>query len=88
MPERLSVSVRVIPRSRTERVDAARAGRLVIRVAAAPESGAANIAAQELLAAALGLRSAEVRLERGSKTRDKEFSIPTHARAALARVQK
>jgi uncharacterized protein YggU (UPF0235/DUF167 family) len=84
MPERLSVPVRVIPRSRTERIDAVRAGRLVLRVAAAPESGAANRAARQLLATALGLRAADIRLERGSTSRDKEFSIPPHARAALA----
>ena len=78
--------VRVIPRSRTERVDAMRAGRLVLRVAAAPESGAANRAAAALLASALGLREADVRLERGSTLRDKEFSIPTNAQPALARL--
>ena len=83
MPERLTVPVRVIPRSRTERIDVVRAGRLVLRVAAAPESGAANRAAAALLASALGLRAADVQLEQGSTSRDKAFSIPTHARAAF-----
>jgi len=88
VPERLVVPVRVIPRSRSERIDSARAGRLVVRVAAAPESGAANRAAAALLASALGLRAAEVQLEQGSTSRDKEFSIPRYAQAALANLSK
>jgi uncharacterized protein len=83
MPERLTVPVRVIPRAAAERVDAIRAGRLVLGVTAAPESGAATRAGQAVLAAALGLRTAEVRLEQGSRSRDKIFSIPTYARAAF-----
>lgn len=78
--------VRVIPRSRGDRIDGLRAGRFILRVAAAPESGAANRAAQALLANALGLRTAEVRLEQGSTFRDKNLSIPTTARAALERL--
>jgi uncharacterized protein len=88
MPERLLVPVRVIPRAGADRVDGMRAGRWVLRVTAAPESGAANRAAQELLAAALGLRPAELRLERGSASRDKIFSIPTYAQAALSDISK
>jgi uncharacterized protein len=88
VPERVSVPVRVIPRSRSERVDAVRAGRLVLRVAAAPESGAANRAAQALLAAALGLRAAEVQIEQGSTSRDKTLSVPAAARAQLERLLK
>jgi hypothetical protein len=86
--ERLSVPVRVIPRSRSERIDPIRAGRLVLRVAAAPESGAANRAARALLATALGLRAAEVRLEQGSTSRDKTLSIPAAARGQLERLLK
>ncbi|MGH2472385.1 MAG: DUF167 domain-containing protein [Candidatus Limnocylindria bacterium] len=88
MAERLSVPVRVIPRARADRVDAARAGRLVLRVSAAPEGGAANRAAQALMAAALGLRAADVQLERGSASRDKTLSVPATARAALERLLK
>jgi uncharacterized protein YggU (UPF0235/DUF167 family) len=86
VPERVSVPVRVIPRSRSERIDAVRAGRLVLRVAAAPESGAANRAAQTLLAGALGLRTADVHVEQGSTSRDKTFSVPVAATAALQRL--
>jgi len=88
MPERLSVPVRVIPRSRNERVDPVRDGRIVLRVAAPPESGAANRAAQALLAAALGLRTADVQLERGSTSRDKTLSVPAAARGPLDRLLK
>jgi len=82
--ERIKIAVRVIPRSKADRVDVVRAGRLVLRVAAPPEAGAANRAAQALLAAALGLRTADVRLEKGSTSRDKTLSLPRSAQAALA----
>ena len=80
--------MRVIPRAGVERVDGTRAGRVVLRVTAAPESGAATRAAQSLLATTLGLRIADVRLKRGSTSRDKEFSIPTSAQAALSDISK
>jgi uncharacterized protein YggU (UPF0235/DUF167 family) len=86
VPDRIAVLVRVIPRSRSDRIDGLRAGRLILRVAAAPESGAANRAAQALLAHALRLRTAEIRLERGSTSRDKSLSIPATARVALERL--
>lgn len=86
MSERITIPVRVIPRAGADRVDAMRAGRLVLRVTAAPESGAANRAAQALLTRALGLRTAEVGLEQGSTSRDKTFSIPMYARPALSKV--
>ncbi len=88
MPGRQSVPVRVIPRSRSDRIDGVRAGRLVLRVAAPPEQGAANRAAQALLAAALGARAADVHLERGSTSRDKTFSVPAAAQARLERLLK
>ena len=86
--ERIEVAVRVIPRGRVDQVDGMRAGRLVLRVAAAPESGAANRAAAALLASALGLRAAEVQLERGSTSRDKTLTIPASARGPLERLLK
>jgi uncharacterized protein len=88
MPDRVTVPVRVIPRSRSDRIDPARAGRLVLRVGAPPEDGAANRAAQVLLASALRLRAADVHLERGSTSRDKTLSVPASARAALERLLK
>jgi uncharacterized protein YggU (UPF0235/DUF167 family) len=88
MAGRINVAVRVIPRSRSERVDAPRAGRLILRVTAAPESGAANRAAQALLAKALGLRTAAVRLQQGSTSKDKTLSVPASARGPLADLSK
>jgi uncharacterized protein YggU (UPF0235/DUF167 family) len=88
MAGRINVAVRVIPRSRSERVDAPRAGRFILRVTAAPESGAANRAAQALLAKALGLRTAEVRLQQGSTSRDKTLSVPASAHGPLADLSK
>jgi len=35
---------------------------------------------------ALGLRTADVRLEQGSTSRDKLFSVPANAQAALERL--
>ena len=88
MSQLLRVPERVNPRSRSERVDPVRGGRLVLRVAAAPESGAANRAAQALLATALGLRAADVQLEQGSTSLDKTLSVPPAARAQLERLLK
>jgi len=86
--ERINVPMRVIPRSKVDRVDAVRAGRLVVRVAAAPESGAANRAAIALVASTLGLRVAEVKIEQGSTYRDKTLSVPATARLLLERLLK
>lgn len=88
MADRIEVEVRVVPRARAERVDGMRAGRLVLRVAAAPVEGAANRAVQGLLARALGIRAAEVRVERGASARDKVLSVPHAAGPALARLLK
>jgi uncharacterized protein YggU (UPF0235/DUF167 family) len=86
--DRLLVPVRVIPRAQTVRVGGQRGGRLAVRVTAAPAEGAANRAAQAALAAALGLRPADVRIERGATSRDKVVSLPASARLALAGLMK
>ena len=88
MQGRIEVPVRVIPRARVDRVDGLRAGRLVLRVGAPPEAGAANRAARALLAARLSLRTAEVEVERGSTSRDKTLTVPASARASLDRLLK
>jgi uncharacterized protein YggU (UPF0235/DUF167 family) len=62
--------------------------RLVVRVSAPPVDGAANRAAIALVAAALGLRPADVRIERGATSRDKLVSLPASARQALASLMK
>jgi hypothetical protein len=88
MSPRISVAVRVIARAGANRVEPARAGRVVVRVTAAPEGGAANRAVQATLARELGLRPADVSLERGATSRDKVFGLPASASARLARLLK
>ena len=88
MAERIEVQVRVMTRSRADRVDGMRAGRLVLRVTAAPVEGAANRAVQDLLAKALDIRAADVRVEHGATMRDKVLSLRRAAGPALARLLK
>jgi len=85
---RVRVSVRVIPRAREDRIGGEREGRLLIRVAAPPEDGAANRALRALLAQRLGIRGADVVIERGATVRDKTVSLPGEAAAALAALMK
>ena len=85
---RITLAVRVIPRAREDRIAGERAGRLVVRVSAAPEAGAANRAVQAVLAERLGLRAADVRIERGVTERDKVVSLPAASRAAVSGLMK
>jgi len=57
-----------------------------VRVAAPPVEGAANAAVTDAVAAALGLRRADVVLEAGPRGRRKILSAPAAARAALERL--
>ena len=82
------MSARVIPRAAVDRAGGLRAGRLVVRVRAAPVGGAANAAAVRALARALGVREAEVRIERGTAARDKILSVPAAVAPALAALMK
>jgi uncharacterized protein len=82
------VAVRVIPRARANAVGGERGGRLLVRVTAAPESGAANRAVQAAVAGRLGLRPADIRIEQGGTSRDKVLSVPAAAAAELARLLK
>ncbi|TMG56269.1 MAG: DUF167 domain-containing protein [Chloroflexi bacterium] len=88
MPDRLLVPARVIPRAAVDRAGGLRAGRLVVRVRAVPVGGAANAAAVRAIARALGVREADVRIERGSAAREKVFSVPAAAGPALAALMK
>lgn len=69
------VAVRLTPRAGSDRIDGVLAGRLRVRVAAAPADGAANAALCHLLAADLGIAPSHVRVERGAASRHKVVTI-------------
>ena len=72
-PERLAV--RVIPCSRRNEAAGERAGRLIVRVTAAPVDGRANDAMREVVAAHLGVRVPAVTIIQGERSRDKLLEI-------------
>lgn len=65
----LKLRLKVVPGASREGVDGWLGDALKVRVRAAPEKGRANAAVEKLLAAALGLRPAQVRVVSG-------FTIP------------
>ena len=88
MADRLLVAVRVVPRATEDGLGGMRAGRLVVRVSAAPERGAANRAVRAAIASALGVRASEVHIEQGETSRDKVVSLPPSAAPRLDRLMK
>ena len=74
MSARLEVLVR--PRARRTGVEGFRAdGKLVLAVAAPPEDGRANEAVAELLGEALGVKSRDVAIVRGQRSRSKLIEV-------------
>jgi uncharacterized protein YggU (UPF0235/DUF167 family) len=73
----------VIPRSARTAVGGRRDGALVVRVGAPPVEGAANEAAIEAVARALGVPRGAVAIERGERGRHKVLSAPATVRAVL-----
>lgn len=73
--DRQSFRVRVIPRAKRDEVAGERAGALLVRVAAPPESGRANDAVRRLIASELGVRAGAVRIVSGSRSRDKRVAV-------------
>jgi uncharacterized protein (TIGR00251 family) len=85
------IAVRVTPRSAKPGIGGWRAeadGReqLEVRVAEAPADGAANEAVVKLLAKALGISRAEVRIVSGQAARHKRVAIPFEAGEARRRL--
>jgi uncharacterized protein (TIGR00251 family) len=70
--------IRVIPRASRTGVAGVRDGRLLVRVTAPPVDGAANDAAVRVLAKALDVPSAVVRISSGQTSRNKtvEIAVP------------
>lgn len=67
--------VRVIPRARRNEVGGSRAGRLVIRVTAAPVDDQANDAVRRLVGEHLGVRASSVEIVSGHHSRDKVLRV-------------
>ena len=82
------LDVLVVPGASRASVVGPHGDALRVRVAAPPERGRANDAVTELLAAALGIRPADVRVERGHAARRKTLRIaglaPETVRARIA----
>ena len=74
-PSPLLVDIRVIPRARRDEVDGERAGRLLVRTAAAPVDGRANAAVCKVLAAHFGVPARCVSVVSGERSRDKTVRI-------------
>jgi uncharacterized protein (TIGR00251 family) len=74
-PEAATLRVRVQPRASREGIAGFRQDVLTVRVSAPPVDGAANAAVTLLLAEALGVARAAVRVVRGERARDKVVRI-------------
>ena len=69
------LAVRVTPGARSEAIELAD-GRVLVKVRAKPQDGAANAAVLALLAEALGVATSRLRLLRGATGRDKLVQLP------------
>lgn len=68
------LALRVTPGARTEGIEITE-GRLIVRVRARPQEGAANQAVLALVARALGVATSRLRMLRGTTSRDKLVQI-------------
>ena len=66
--------VRVTPGARVETLELAE-GKLLVKVRAKPQDGAANDAVRKLVATALGVPPSSLQLLRGATSREKLFQI-------------
>ena len=74
--DRIVLEVHVQPGAKRTEVAGLHGGRLKIRLAARAVEGAANEALVEFLAEALGAARRDVRIEAGTKSRQKRVSVP------------
>jgi uncharacterized protein len=82
--EHADLKVHVQPRASRNEIGGWRDGALVLRLTAPPVDGAANRAARDFLAAALGVRRADVTLVSGETSRQKRFRITGLSPEAVA----
>lgn len=88
----MRLDVRVTPKAGADRIegihtDAAGAVRLIVRVRAAPDRGAANAAVAALLAKALQVPKGAVSLVSGATSRQKTFDCAGDAEELARRLQ-
>ena len=69
------LALRVTPGARSEGIELGE-GRVLMKVRAKPQDGAANEAVLRLLAEALGVATSRLRLLRGATGRDKLVQLP------------
>ncbi|MBX3704149.1 MAG: DUF167 domain-containing protein [Steroidobacteraceae bacterium] len=74
-PSGLSLAIRIVPRAGADAVCGVQAGRLKVRIAAAPVEDAANRRLRRYLAGLFGLPPSAVRLLQGGKSRDKRLAV-------------
>ena len=80
-----TISVKVVPRARSDEVVGWRDGVLRLRVTAPPQDGRANAAVIALLAAALGLRKGAVAVAAGHASAHKRVTIEGLTRSEVER---
>jgi uncharacterized protein YggU (UPF0235/DUF167 family) len=73
--ERCRIAVRVQPRARADELGGERAGKLLVRLRAAPEQGRANEALCRLIAKTAGVPPSRVRVVRGASAREKLIEV-------------
>ena len=71
----VEIAVRAVPRAGRSGIAGVRAGALLVRLAAAPVEGAANVELIEVLAAALGLPKRHLAVVGGARGRDKRVLV-------------
>ena len=74
LDDRLRIAVRVTPGARSEAVTIEE-GRVLVKVRAKPQDGAANDAVIRLLAQALGIAPSRVEMLRGATSREKLLRV-------------
>ena len=69
------LALRVTPGARSEGIELGE-GRVLVKVRAKPQDGAANAAVLELLGNALGVATSRLQMLRGATSRDKLVQLP------------